>query len=110
MLNGRTNDRSTDRERNSNGIRTETNLAEQSKDETSKDEQNDARADLDAFAAVRFRTPTPRQRTFMDAYCRTFDETGPDRAARLIWANPDDPIGAMKADLQEFREARRAEG
>jgi hypothetical protein len=100
------NERSTNVQRS---VQRNSNLAETSRDEQSKDEQNDARADLDAFVAVRFRIPTPRQRTFMDAYCRTFDETGPERAARLIWANPDDPIGAMKGDLQAFREERRAE-
>jgi hypothetical protein len=78
---------------------------ETSKDETRRDE--DARADLEAFLAVRFRIPTPAQRTFMDAYCRTFDVTGPDRAARLIFAHPDDPIGAMKSDLEAWRSERR---
>ena len=43
----------------------------------------------------------------MDAYVQVFDQTGPERAAKLIWANPDDPIGAMKADLAAFREERR---
>lgn len=82
--------------------------AETSKDETSKAEQ-DERPDLDAFLGTRFRLPTPNQRTFMDTYCQVFDQTGPERAARLIWSHPDDPIGALKADLAEFREGRRAE-
>lgn len=90
---------------------TKTNLAETSRDETSRAEQEheDGRLDLDAFVAVRLRIPTPAQRTFMDAYCQVFDQTGPERAARLIWGHPDDPIGALKEDLAAFREGRRVE-
>jgi hypothetical protein len=86
-------------------------LAETSRDETSRAEQEheDGRADLDAFVAVRRRIPTPAQRSFMDAYCQTFDQTGPERAARLIWGHPDDPIGALKEDLAAFREERRVD-
>ena len=106
-LNDRSRTPRTIGERNANGI--EPSRDEQSRDEQSRDEQSDGRADLDAFVAVRRRIPTPAQRAFMDAYCQTFDQTGPERASRLIWANPDDPIGAMKTDLQTFREERRAE-
>jgi hypothetical protein len=70
---------------------------------------SDGRADLEAFLAVRFRAPTPAQRAFLDAYCRTFDVTGPARAERIIFANPDDPIGALKADWAAWREERKAE-
>jgi len=70
---------------------------------------HDARADLEAFLEVRFRVPTPAQRTFMDGYCRTFDATGPERAARLILSHPDDPIGALKDDLAAFRNRRKEE-
>ncbi len=98
-------------ERRPNGDRSGTERLA-SRDETSLDEPSraadDGRADLEAFLAVRFRAPTPNQRTFMDAYCRTFDVTGPDRAARLIFANPDDPIGAMKADIEAWRSERKA--
>ena len=83
--------------------------AETSKAETSSAEQDDARCDVEAFLGVRFRLPTRAQRAFMDAYCQVFDVTGPDRAAKLIWAHPDDPIGALKADLTAFREERRTE-
>ena len=67
------------------------------------------RPDIDAFLGVRFRLPTPAQRTFMDAYCQVFDVTGPERAAKLIWEHSDDPIGALKEDLHAFREGRKAE-
>jgi hypothetical protein len=43
----------------------------------------------------------------MDGYVRTFDATGPERAARLILSHPDDPIGALKEDLAAFRAQRR---
>jgi hypothetical protein len=66
------------------------------------------RADLEAYLAVRFRPPTPAQRTLMDAYCAVFDVTGPERAAALIYGNPADPIGALKADLDAFRKERAA--
>ncbi|MBU2110403.1 MAG: hypothetical protein KKE65_01975 [Actinobacteria bacterium] len=45
----------------------------------------------------------------MDGYCRTFDATGPERAARLILSHPDDPIGALKDDLAAFRNRRKEE-
>ena len=84
-------------------------LAEQSRAEPSSAEQTDGRCDLDAFVAVRYRVPTPAQRSVMDAYVQVFDETGPERAAQLIYSHPDDPIGALKSDLAAFREERRAE-
>jgi hypothetical protein len=70
---------------------------------------DDGRRDLEAWLLVRFRPPTPAQRRFLDTYCRVFDATGPERAERLILANPDDPIAALKADLQAFRAERSAE-
>lgn len=82
--------------------RDETREAEESRDET------DGRADLEAYLVVRFRPPTPKQREFMDAYVRHFDVTGPQRAANLILRNPNDPIGALKADLDAFRQERIA--
>lgn len=85
-------------------------LTEQSRAETNRAEQEqDERPDVEAFLGTRFRLPTPNQRTFMDTYCQVFDQTGPERAARLIWSHPDDPIGALKEDLTAFREGRRAE-
>lgn len=88
-------------ERNANGM---PSRAEPSKAEPSTGD----RADLEAFLMVRYRPPTKGQRDLLDAYCRAFDETGPDRAAHLILSHPDDPIGAVKADLEAFREERRA--
>ena len=54
-----------------------------------------------------FNPPTDRQRAFLDGYVRTFDLTGPERAERLILSNPDDPIAALKKDLDAFRAERR---
>jgi len=71
--------------------------------------REDGRPDLEAFLAVRYRIPTPAQRTLMDAYCDVFDLTGPQRAADLIYRHPDDPIGALKADLAAFRAERISE-
>ena len=104
-----------DSERSPNGVRTDPQPRvrfDPSKAETSRDETSSAdgeRPDIDAFLGVRFRLPTPAQRTFMDAYCQVFDVTGPERAARLIWEHSDDPIGALKEDLHAFREGRRVE-
>lgn len=77
-----------------------------SKAEQSKEEQNDARADIEAFLLVRRRLPTPAQRGLMDRYLATFNVSGPERAERLILSHPDDPIGALKADLDAFRKER----
>lgn len=70
------------------------------------EEELDGRVDLEAWLMVKRRPPTSRQREFMDAYCQTFDVTGPARAERLILSHPDDPIAALKEDLDEFRKAR----
>lgn len=64
------------------------------------------RADVEAFLAVRMRLPSSAQQRLMDDYVRTFDLTGPTRAAELILAHPDDPIGALKDDLSSFRRGR----
>ena len=74
-----------------------------------EDDVDGERPDIDAFIGTRFRLPTQAQRGFMDVYCQVFDETGPDRAAKVIWSHPDDPIGALKEDLAAFREERRVE-
>lgn len=71
-------------------------------------EPDDGRLDLEAWLLVKRRIPTPRQRDFLDAYCRTFDVTGPARAERIILTSPDDPIAALKADLDAFRAERVA--
>ena len=70
---------------------------------------DDGRPDLEAFLLVRRRAPTTAQRALMDRYIEVFDLTGPERAERLILANPDDPIGALKDDLDEFRRQRTEE-
>ena len=66
----------------------------------------DGRADLEAFLVVRRRPPTTRQRRVMDDYLVLFDETGPERAARLILSHPDDPIGAIVEDMESHRKLR----
>jgi hypothetical protein len=71
---------------------------------------DDGRADLEAYLVVTAgRIPSVRQRALMDAYCQAFDATGPARAARLIYGHPQDPIGALKTDLEAFRNLRRDE-
>jgi hypothetical protein len=69
---------------------------------------DDGRDDLEAWLVVKHRTPSPRQRDVLDNYCRVFDQTGPARAAGLIYRNPDDPIKALLADLDGFRKERAA--
>lgn len=82
---------------------------ERADSDASASDDDDGRADLEAWLLVRRRPPTERQRAVLDAYCRTFDVTGPQRAERLILEHPDDPIAALKADLDEFRKERLAE-
>jgi hypothetical protein len=86
--------------------------AEHSQAEPSRAERADAednRPDVEAFLEVRRRLPTGPQRKLMDDYCHTFDATGPARATRLILSHPDDPIGALIADWDEFKEKRKAD-
>jgi hypothetical protein len=68
--------------------------------ETSQDEDP---AWLHAWLSVKMRMPTARQREVIDGYLRTFDETGIGRAADIFLRHPDDPLGALIADLREFR-------
>ena len=77
-------------------------------DRPSGSPSDDARDDLEAWLDVRRNPPTPAQRRFLDDYCRTFDETGPKRAAALIYRNTSDAIAALKADLSAFRSERAA--
>ena len=84
--------------------------AEPSRAEPSRTrEADDGRKDLEAWLLVRSRPPTERQRAFLDRYVRVFDSTGPERAERLILANPTDPIAALQADLDTFLAQRREE-
>lgn len=76
------------------------------RDETSKDETSTTRASVEAFILVRRRVPTPGQQRVIDSYCQTFDLTGEARAEQLILSHPDDPIGALIADLDTFRQER----
>ena len=84
--------------------RPESNLAEQSRDETSKDEQSssaradrndDGREDLEAFLLITRKAPTSRQRALLDGLADRHDLTGPKWAADIMLRNPDDPIGAV---------------
>jgi hypothetical protein len=61
---------------------------------------------VDIWMSVKYRLPTEKQRAFLFAYLQTFDVSGEARAERLILANPQDPIDAMKKDLAEFRGER----
>lgn len=67
------------------------------------------RADLEAFCLVTRRAPTPRQRKVLDSVLDIHDESGPQWAADLILAHPDDPIGAVIAADKAWRAERLAE-
>jgi hypothetical protein len=82
-------------------------IDETRRDETSKDEDDPPW--LTAWFSVRKRLPTPGQQKVIDDYLRTFDRTGPMRLERLILEHPDDPIGAVIADVKAWREQRKAE-
>jgi len=58
---------------------------------------------LAAWLSVKYRMPTVRQQDVIDAYLRVFDVTGSERAAGVILGKPDDPMGALMADLRTFR-------
>lgn len=53
--------------------------------------------------------PTAGQRRVIESFLRAFDVTGDERAARLILATPEDPIGALITDLRSFRAERLEE-
>ena len=63
-----------------------------------------------AWLQVRMRMPTTRQREVIESYLRTFDETGPERAATIFLHHADDPLGALIADLRTFRDGAKAAG
>ena len=71
--------------------------------------QGGAEPHIEAWLMARHRLPTQRQRDFLDRYLQVFDVTGPQRMAELILTHPDDPIAALKADLDEHRERRFGE-
>ena len=64
---------------------------------------------LRSWLSVKLRMPTVRQRDVILAYLRVFDETGPERASRVFLANPTDPLGALIADLEEFRNGAKVD-
>jgi hypothetical protein len=64
---------------------------------------------LRAWLSVKMRMPSARQRDVIEAYLRVFDETGPERAARVFLGKPDDPMGALLADLEEFRNGAKVD-
>lgn len=82
------------------------------RDETSKDEQEPSNDEpwLVAWWQIgRRRMPTEGQMKYVNAGLKAWDVTGPERIARLFLESPDDPIGALKADLDAWREQRAAE-
>jgi hypothetical protein len=84
------------------------------RDETSQDEPNareslpgdDGRADLEAFLLITRRPPTERQRKLLDGVLRLHDLTGPQWAAQIMLAHPDDPIGAVIEADKAYRRDR----
>lgn len=83
-------------------------VAETRRDETSKDEADDGRADLEAFLVIKRRAPSPRQRRLLDDVLDRHDLTGPAWAADVMYRNPDDPIGAVIEADKAWRAERIA--
>ena len=92
----------------------EQDIAEQSKgrgrakDEADAraDQDDDGRADLEAFLLITRRAPTIKQRKVLDEIVASHDLTGPQWAADLMLRPPDDPIGAVIEADKEWRAAR----
>lgn len=87
--------------------------AKQSKDETEqrRDEAgvaDDGRVDLEAFAVIKHRAPSHRQRAVLDAVMDRHDLTGPAWAADVMYRHPDDPIGAVIEADKAWRAERIA--
>ena len=80
------------------------------KDEPStRDLDDDGRADLEAFLFLKRRSPTPKQRRLLDEVMARHDLTGPAWAADLMFKHPDDPIGAVIEADKAWRAVRIAE-
>jgi len=69
-------------------------------------QDDDGRADLEAFLLLKRRAPTPKQRQLLDEVMTRHDLSGPAWAADLMLRNPDDPIGAVIDADREWREQR----
>jgi hypothetical protein len=69
-------------------------------------DDDDGRADLEAFLLLKRRAPTPKQRQLLDEVMKRHDLTGPAWAASLMLRNPDDPIGAVIEADRQWREKR----
>lgn len=82
--------------------------------ETRRDETNargvipedDDRADLEAFLLINRRAPTERQRQLLDSVLGLHDLSGPQWAAGIMLAHPNDPIGAVIAADKAWRAER----
>lgn len=86
---------------------TNTSKAEPSKDDARESLAGyDGRADLEAFVLITRRAPTPRQRQLLDGVLRLHDLTGPQWAAQIMLAHPDDPIGAVIEADKAYRAER----
>lgn len=72
------------------------------------DPSDDGRADLEAFLLINRRAPTPKQRQLLDSVLQLHDVTGPQWAADIMLAHPDDPIGAVIAADKVWRSERIA--
>ncbi len=95
--------------------RTESNLDETRRDETSKANAreslpgDDGRVDLEAFLTIMRKAPSPRQRALLDGLLDRHDLTGPKWAADIMYRHPDDPIGALIEADKAYRSERIAE-
>lgn len=72
-------------------------------------QNDDGRADLEAFLMLRRRAPTPKQRRLLDEVLDRHDLTGPAWAADIMYKHPDDPIGAVIEADKAYRAERIAE-
>lgn len=88
--------------------RDEHRQAETRRDETSNADQQPERADVEAFLLVARHHPSPKQQKLLDDLLDRHDLNGPEWAAGIIHANPDDPIGALLAADQTWRDERIA--
>jgi hypothetical protein len=104
---------STDTERSPNGAessglrRDETRLDKGRRDDARESLNGyDGRADLEAFVLITRRAPTARQRQLLDGLLTIHDLTGPQWAADIMLAHPEDPIGAVIEADKAYRAER----
>lgn len=75
---------------------------------STRETDDDGRADLEAFLVIKRKAPSDRQRKLLDDVMLRHDQTGPAWAADIMFRHPADPIGAVIEEDRAWRDERIA--